>query len=183
MQELIEGCAAARLLASGKEFIAHACREERAMNWKDAAYCYVNAARRLGHLPGQTELRAKAFGRAGLCFSRAGELEQAAMCYQNGWRLCVFLGEEAARDCMWRKGKIMQQKIYHRRQYVEMRTVSAQTEGEAAVGVQGRADAGSGCEVSELRKDSGAAEMVDGQVRVHGADQGCRHEVGCAADV
>lgn len=183
MQELIEGCVAVRLLASGKEFIARARREELAMNWKGAAFCYVNAARQLGNLPGQTELRAKALGRAGLCFERNGDLKLAARCYQDSWRLCIWLGEKAARDCMWRKGKIMQQKIYPRRHYVDVRTVSAQAEGQAEVGMQGRDDAGSGCEVSELRQDSGAAEMVDGQVRAHGDYYGCRHGVGGAADV
>lgn len=136
MQELIEGCVAIRLLASGKEFIDRGRREERQRNWKSAACCYVNASRMLGHLPGQTELRAKALGRAGLCFSRIGELEQAAMCYQDGWRLCVWLGEEQERDCLWRNIKIVQQKIYYRRHYVDMRRLSAATEGQAGVGVQ-----------------------------------------------
>jgi hypothetical protein len=183
MQELIEGCVAVRLLASGKDFIARGCREERAMNWKGAACCYVNAARQLGHLPGQTELRAKALGRAGLCFSRCGELEQAAMCYQDSRRLCVFLGEAAALDCLWSNIKIVQQKIYHRRHYVDMRTVSAQAEGQAAVGVQGRTDEGGRCAVGELRQDFGAAEMVGDQVCADGADQRCWHGFGGAADV
>ena len=183
MQELIEGCVAIRLLASGKEFIARGCREERQQNWKGAACCYVNAARQLGHLPGQTERRAKALGRAGLCFSRLGELEQAAMCYQDSWRLCVFLGEEAARDCLWRNIKIVQQEIYYRRHYVDVRKVSAQAAGKAAVGVQSRADEGGRCAVGELRTDGGAAEMVDSQVRDHGADQGCGHGLCGAADV
>lgn len=183
MQELIEGCVAIRLLASGKEFIARGCHEERQQNWKGAACCYVNAARQLGHLPGQTELIAKALGRAGLCFSHAGELEQAAMCYQDSWRLCVFLGEEAARDCCLRNIKIVQQKIYHRRHYVDVRTVSAQAEGQAAVGVQSRADEGGRCAVSELRQDSGAAEMVGGEVHADGADHGFGHGFSGAADV
>jgi hypothetical protein len=175
MQELIEGCVAVRLLASGKEFIARARREERAMNWKGAACCYVNAARQLGHLPGQTELRAKALGRAGLCFSRAGELEQAAMCYQDSRRLCVFLGEEAALDCLWSNIKIVQQKIYHRRHYVDMRTVSAQAEGQAAVGVQERKDRGNppsrGGAVAELREDRVGVLLLAGGVLRDGSDQ------------
>lgn len=184
MQELIEGdWLAIRLVASGKEFIARARREERQRNWKGAACCYVNAARQLGHLPGQTELRAKALGRAGLCFSRAGELEQAAMCYQDSWRLCVFLGEEAARDCLLRNIKIVQQKIYNRRHYVDVRTVSAQAGGQAAMDVQRRTDESGGCAVSKLRTDSRAAEIVGGQVRDNGADQGCGHGLGGAADV
>lgn len=183
MQELIEGGAAVRLLASGKEFIDRGCREERAMNWKGAACCYVNAARQLGHLPGQTELRAKALGRAGLCFSRAGELELAASCYHDSWWLCIFLGEAEARNCLWRNIKIMQEKIYNGRHHVDVRTVSAQAAGQAAMGVQNGADEDCGCAVSKLRPGRGAAGVVDGQVCADGTDQRCGHVFSGAADV
>lgn len=155
MQGLIEGGAALKLLFIGKHFIARARCEERAMKWKGAACCYVNAARQLSHLPGQTERRAKALGRAGLCFERSGDLDQAAACYQNGWRLCVFLGEEAARDCLWQKGKIVQQKIYHRRaNHAYMRDVQKEAEGQAVVVLQKNKQTrtvGCGCEDGELR--------------------------------
>jgi hypothetical protein len=115
MQELIEGCVAARLLDSGKEFIARGRREERAVNWKGAACCYVNAARQLGHLPGQTERRAKALGRAGLCFSRNENLELAMACYQEAWMLCRELGEIVAAEYLSRKMAIITGKQFERR--------------------------------------------------------------------
>lgn len=173
MQELIEGCAAVRLLASGKEFIARARREERQANWKGAACCYVNAARQLGHLPGQTGLRAKALGRAGLCFFRSGDLDQAAMCYQDGWRLCVFIGEEAARDCLWSKLKVVQKKIYKRRHHADMRDVQKEAEGQAVVDLppptQRRA-VGCECKDGELR-------AVDGKESSCDADAGRKKDV------
>jgi hypothetical protein len=115
MQELIEGCVAVRLLASGKEFIARGRSEERARNWNGAACCYVNAARQLGWLPGQTERRAKALGRAGLCFSRDEDLELAMACYKDAWLLCRELGEIVAAEYLSRKMAAITRKQFSRR--------------------------------------------------------------------
>lgn len=184
MQELIEGCVAVRLLASGKEFIAAGRREERKGNWKGAACCYVNAARQLGHLPGQTERRAKALGRAGLCFSRNEDLELAMACYQDAWLLCRELGEIVAAEYLSRKMAAITRKQFSRRvNHVYMRDVQEKAGGQAAVGMQSRADEGGRCAVGELRQDSGAAEMVGDQVCADGADQGCGHGLCGTADV
>jgi hypothetical protein len=126
-------------------------------------------------LPDQTELRAKALGRAGMCFEHNGDLEQAASCYQDSWRLCVFLGEEAAQDCLWRNIKIVQRKIYNRRHYVDVRKVSAQAGGQAAVGMQKRKDGENppsrGGAVVELREDRVEVLLLAGEILRDGSDQ------------
>lgn len=176
MQELIEDCVTVRLLASGKEFIARGRREERKGNWKGAACCYVNAARQLGHLPGQTEQRAKALGRAGLCFSRNEDLELAMACYQDAWLLCRELGEIVAAEYLSRKMAAITRKQFSRRvNHVYMRDVQKKAGGQAAVGVQERKDGGNppsrGGAVAELREDRVEVLLLAGEILRDGSDQ------------